>query len=244
MAEPGPDGQRDTPKGVAAVDRAFSILSCFDQAAGPLSLAELNRRTGLYKSTILRLLASLEGAGLVERTEGGEYVLGWVVGRLGASYRRSFGLERRLRPILRALRDETGESASFYRREGAARICLFREESRQMVRDHVEEGAILPLRRGAAGHLLIAFDPQEVSTLGVDQPKLPIMSFGERDPDVAALAVPVFGEGDALLGALTISGPVSRLTPARASAMSQTLISHGRELSRQLGATLSIYDPA
>ncbi|MFC2967048.1 IclR family transcriptional regulator [Acidimangrovimonas pyrenivorans] len=243
MADATPDSSDDQPTGVAAVDRALSILLCFDQEREPLSLVELNRRTGLYKSTILRLLVSLERAGLVERLDSGNYTLGWSIGRLGASYRQAFGLEARIRPFLRALREETGESASFYRRIGEARVCLFREESRQMVRDHVEEGAILPLGLGAAGHVLTGGERPGGQGTGPARPALPAMSFGERDPDVAALAVPVFGEGNVLLGALTVSGPISRLTPDRARAISGLLISKGKVLSRHLGAPRPLGTP-
>lgn len=231
-AEPEGEGKA----GVAAVDRALAILLSFQDADAPLSLAEISRRTGFYKSTVLRLLASLENGALVERLENGTYALGWVVGRLGASYRQSLGLERRVRPVLRRLRGETGESASFYRRNEAVRVCLYREESRQMIRDHVAEGAVLPMDRGAAAHVLARFaagpDPRAAGPGG-----LPVMSFGERDPEVAAMAVPVFGEADALIGALTVSGPISRLTRQRAASLAPVLLREGRELSMHMGAT-------
>ncbi len=228
--------ESDSKGGVAAADRALSILLCFPKAGSPLTLAELSHHTGLYKSTILRLLVSLENGALVEKLENGTYALGWAAGWLGASYRQSLGLEHRVRPILRQLRMETGESASFYRRDESVRVCLYREESQQMIRDHVAEGSVLPLDRGAAGHVLTRFNDSAgpASTLLVE---LPVMSFGERDPEVAALAVPVFGEGNLLAGALTISGPISRLTPQRADEISPILRREGLVLSKKLGAS-------
>lgn len=68
--------------GVAAVDRAFLILSAFQEGDNPLSLALLARRTGLYKSTILRLMQSLIRAGFVVRLPDGNYVVGPAPSRL------------------------------------------------------------------------------------------------------------------------------------------------------------------
>ena len=108
--------------GVAAVDRALSILAAFRNGDDALSLAELARRTGLYKSTALRLLASLARSGMVERTEQGTWRLGAECARLGSLYGARFDLARIVRPALAALVEATGETASFYVRDGRSRI--------------------------------------------------------------------------------------------------------------------------
>lgn len=222
---------RSDPKGVAAVDRALSILHCFRDGLPSLSLAELSARTGLYKSTILRLTESLEKAGFIQRDVDKNFRLGWALGQLGQRYRGASNLERHIRPVLIRLRDETGESSSFYRRDGDMRTCLLREESRQVVRDHIEEGTMLPLALGAAGHVLTAFE-----ILDVEGPTLPLVSVGERDPEVSAIAVPTFGENGVLVGALTISGPSSRLTAERARSLFSMLLREAKSLSLNLGA--------
>ena len=72
--------------GVAAVERALTIVSALERANGPVSLADLSRLTGFYKSTILRLMASLEGNGYVTRLRDGGYDLGPAAFRLGIAY--------------------------------------------------------------------------------------------------------------------------------------------------------------
>ena len=75
--------ERDAaPGGAAAVDRALSLLAAFRAGDAALTLAELAERTELYKSTVLRLLASLEHARLVQRGADGGYSLGPEVARL------------------------------------------------------------------------------------------------------------------------------------------------------------------
>ena len=72
------------PGGVAAVDRALSLLAAFRNGDDGLSLAELAERTRMYKSTVSRLLASLEHGGWVIRLDSGRYAVGAAVARLHA----------------------------------------------------------------------------------------------------------------------------------------------------------------
>lgn len=219
--------------GVEAVDRALTILRCFREGDTALSLAELAERTGFYKSTILRLAVSLESGGFLVRRNDKSFALGHELMRLGSLYQRSFQLEPYVRPVLRRLLDLTGESASFFRREEDRRVCLFREDSTHGIRDHIREGDSLTLAAGAAGHVLTLFAPDATDRSFFAA--LPVLSFGERDSEIAAAAVPVFSAREGLVGALTVSGPMSRFTPTKIAEIGPALISAGRDLSSVLG---------
>ena len=122
--------------GVAAVDRALSLMSVFGEGDASLSLIELAERTQLYKSTVLRLLASLMHAGWVQRLDDGRFALGPEIARLHGLYAASFSLERIVMPVLNDLVAATGESAAYHVRQGDARLCLYRVDSPHPVRDH------------------------------------------------------------------------------------------------------------
>lgn len=231
--------------GVDAVNRALSLLACFRDNEESLSLSELAARSGFYKSTILRLAASLEAGRLLTRLSDKSFAIGPEALRLATIYQRSLRIEGRVRPVLKRLLDSVGESASFFRREGDKRVCLFREESAHSIRDHVLEGELLPLSTGAAGHVLTLFDPAlasraEIAGRGMD---LPLFSYGERDPEIAAAAVPVFwhrhGEVG-LVGALAISGPIGRFSETLSTRIRETLLAEGRELSSALGGSYEV----
>lgn len=195
---------------VEAVERALSVLEAFGERADRLTLAELAAETSLYKSTILRLAASLERYGYLRRDGDGVFRLGPSLWRLGSLYRRAFELGEHVRPELRRLVEATGETASFNVAEEGERICLYRENSRHSVRHHLDEGTRLSLERGAAGHVCRAFSG------GTDETAMAVratgfaMSVGERSPDVAAVAVPVFDQEGGFRGALSVSGLASR----------------------------------
>jgi DNA-binding IclR family transcriptional regulator len=79
-----------------------------------LSLADLAATTGLYKSTILRLINSLLSDGLLERLPDGRYRVGSRLLRLGDLYRQAVTPETVLLPLMHDLAGRTGESAVFY----------------------------------------------------------------------------------------------------------------------------------
>ncbi|WP_282609156.1 IclR family transcriptional regulator [Pelagibius sp. Alg239-R121] len=219
---------------VEAVERALSILEAFGEDRRQSTLAQLAEETGLYKSTILRLSASLERFGYLTRDEAGLFRLGPSVWRLGSIYRRSFDLGERIRPELRQLVEETGETASFYVREAAERVCLYRENSRHPIRHHLDEGVRLPMDRGAAAHALRAFTgaqdeaSDEIRSAGF------YVSVGERNPDLSAVAVPLLGRDGHLRGALAVSGLTSRFAQAERTRSISLLKAASTRLSKLL----------
>jgi DNA-binding IclR family transcriptional regulator len=211
-------------QGVESVERALSILKAFDDGCSAMKLAELSRRTGFYKSTILRLAATLEANRFLLRDEDGLFRLGPELWRLGALYRRSFDLGAHLRPALEQLVEATGETASFYIRQGEQRICLYRKNSPHAARHHLDEGVRLPLDRGAAGHVLVAFGAREDPATADIRRQGYAVSLGERDPDTAAAAVPLFDQAGTLRGALAVSGLLRRFdADARQNAVDSLL---------------------
>lgn len=206
------------PGGAAAVDRALSLLSAFAAGDTALTLAELADRTRLYKSTALRLLASLEHARLLQKLDDGRYALGSEVARLHGIYAASFSLDRVVLPILRALVQATGESAAYHVRQGEARLCLYRVDSPHPVRDHIKAGDILPGDRGTGARVLAAFDPARVRAAAPRDRKLLarireqgyLAATGDRLAEVAGISAPVFHADGSIAAALTLTMPSHR----------------------------------
>ncbi|MDR7420550.1 MAG: IclR family transcriptional regulator [Armatimonadota bacterium] len=228
--------------GVAAVDRALKVLAAFREGDTVLTLAEIAERTGMYKSTILRLCGSLESHGYLHRFAGGGYRLGPTPMRLASLYQRSFGLGDLVLPVLRELVARSGESASFYVREGTVRVCLHRVDSPRSVREHVREGDHLPLDRGAAGRVLLAFSGEEGEVYARVRRRYVTATFGERDRETAAVAAPVFRSGQELAGALSVSGPVYRFSPKVAARLETVVLSAAAELTAALGGDRRPFD--
>ena len=166
------DADTDT-KTVAAVERALDLLDAFSTHDKALSLAELSARTGLYKSTILRLAQTLELRGYLIRLPEGLYQIGARPFLLGALYQATVQPENLVMPILRELSTMTGESASYNVRQGRFRVCAYRSNSPQIVRDHMHPGDTRPIERGATGRILLAFSPTASAYRRSARPLLP-----------------------------------------------------------------------
>ncbi|WP_167740422.1 IclR family transcriptional regulator [Parasedimentitalea huanghaiensis] len=221
-------------KGVEAVDRALKILNCFDAGTVELSLAELSRLTGFYKSTILRIAVSLERFEFLVRGDTGLFRLGTAAGRLGAFYRQTFDLAEVVRPQLKALCDATNETASFYIREGESRICLYRAEPKRAIRHSITEGASMPLVHGASGKILLAFSGAKTKQATEIRTQGFCSSFGERDPEVAAISLPLLTRSGRLVGALAVSGLITRFSDDAQKTMLELLKTSQARLATQV----------
>ncbi|WP_251977766.1 IclR family transcriptional regulator [Salinicola avicenniae] len=185
---------------VEAVERALTLLEAFSAQRPALTLTELSQATGFYKSTILRLMASLEHYGYAVRDDRGVYHIGPAIARLAPLAAEDDSLERLMRPVLIALRDATAETAAFHTLDGRQRRCCLVEIGRREMRHYLEAGAVSDLAQGAIDRALQASEASgEV--------------FVERDAGcagLAVLAVGVHAPDGRPLGALTLSGVTPR----------------------------------
>ena len=225
-------------KGINSVERALSILELFIVDGSSRGLSELSRGTGLVKPTVLRCLVSLQTAGYVVRLPNGRYQLGAKLLQLGNAYRSSFRLDDHVLPVLRQLADETSESASFHVRQGDQRLCLFRIESSQVVRDFVKPGMASPLDDSSMGLVLSEADRKK-GLVKYSHERIVFSSSGVRGAQTASLATGVYGSDGKAVGAVAVSGPVNRFTLAVKRQVFLRLAESADRLSVILG-----WDPA
>ena len=223
--------------GVGVLDKAVGILS-FLAEDGPASLAGVVKGTGLARPTAYRLLAALEAHGLVAREEG-RYLLGlrllsWGGGTVGSV------LVGVATPVLEGLRDGTGESTQLYVREVDRRVCVASVERATGLKTTVEVGAMMPLDRGSAGKVLLAWS-EDRGRFGVEEWRLAEIrdrgwagSVAEREEGVASVSAPVFREGR-VVAAIGVSGPIARLGENPGGQLAGPVVAAAREIEELLG---------
>ncbi|SAL05414.1 IclR family transcriptional regulator [Caballeronia calidae] len=223
--------------GVASVERALSLLDCFKLGAESQSLAALSQLSGMHKTTVYRLMNSLERMGYVVRVQSGNYSLGHRVLYLGKLYEQSFQLSALVEPVLYELAVATRESASYYVLNNAHRLCLFRAEPSEGLRDTRLTGTTAPLDDTAVSQVIRVWGLGEA--LYEEQPALPLFTSGIRDTHIASFATPVFGADEKFMAALVLSGPASRLRTAHESReLNGPQLRAASDLSRRLGASV------
>ncbi|MBB5696498.1 IclR family transcriptional regulator [Muricoccus pecuniae] len=223
-------------EGVASAGRALTVLSAFRRGDDAVSLAELAERTGLVKSTIMRLTLTLEEHGFISALPDGSYRLGAELFRLGSLYQQSFRVEAHVMPALEALVAETGESAAFYVADRQKRLCLFRVDSPHPLRLHVRQGDRLPMDGSSIAQVLRLFGAVPLPPEAVRTP-VPFYTAAANDPHSASMATPVFGPGSHFAGALCLTGPITRFTRKAADAATPVLLRVAADLTKSMGGT-------
>jgi DNA-binding IclR family transcriptional regulator len=218
--------------GVASVDKALGVLCLFTPLKPELTLAQIASETGLYKSTALRMLASLENAGLVIKKMDGKYILGRSIAVLHSAYQENASLENIAMPILRMLMESTQESAAFHVRQGDKRLCLFRVDSNQALRDHIKTGDLLPLDKGAGGKVLMAFEGATGKIFTKIREEMLLAISGDRVKEMAGISAPVFNN-QGLLGVITLTMPTYRMLDKQKKMVRDS----AKRLTESLGGT-------
>ena len=227
---------KHTKSGVESVERALRLLEAFNMGDNGLALKELAQRTGLNKATILRLSASLEKFGYLTRDYDGIFHLGASLGHRSSVYRDNLQLGNIIRPALVELVEKTNETAAFHVLRGNSSVVLYCENSKRRMRYHIDEGEINPLNLGSSGRVLEAFVNPKTSQSKIIQDQGYYISYGERDPDIAGITVPILGRDSELIGVISLSGLISRFTDENIESFLEALISTSKKVSLAFGS--------
>lgn len=233
----------DNSSGVGVLDKAARVLGALE--AGPATLAALVAATGLARPTAHRLAVALEHHRLVARDMQGRFVLGPRLNELASAA----GEDRLLAaaaPVLAHLRDVTGESAQLYRRQGDLRVCVSAAERMSGLRDTVPVGSALPMTAGSGAQILLAWEEPDRLHRGLQGAKFTAttlagvrrrgwaQSVAEREPGVASVSAPVRGPSNRVVAAVSVSGPIERLSRAPGRLFAPAVLTAGERLTEAL----------
>jgi DNA-binding IclR family transcriptional regulator len=233
----------DKSSGVGVLDKAAVVLGALE--AGPSTLAQLVSATGLARPTAHRLAVALEHHRLVGRDMQGRFVLGPRLAELASAA----GEDRLLAsagPVLAALRDHTGESAQLFRRQGDQRICVAAAEPPMGLRDSIPVGSSLTMLAGSAAQVLLAWEEPDRLHRGLQGARFTAtalsgvrrrgwaQSVSEREPGAASVSAPVRGPSGRVVAAISISGPIERISRQPGRLHAPAVTAAGAKLSEIL----------
>lgn len=235
---------------VGTLDRIVAVLSAVE--AGARSYTDITKATGLSRPTAHRIIRALELHGFLLQAGSAGYALGPRLLSLAASAIRDLPLRDLAHPALERLAKATGESAQLYVREGEVRVCVDAVESESELRTIVAVGATLPLTKGSAGKVFLAWaddaDRRRVLASLPDDAAVRLArsiattarrgwadSIGEREAGVASVSAPIFDATGALVAAVSVSGPANRIGALRGRHDAPAVTDAARQVEEALG---------
>ena len=239
---------------VRAVGRALKILKLFENDYEK-TLIEISNDSGLSKTTALRLISTLETEGFLQHQENGKYKLGVEVLKLGYTVERNNDIISMATPIMKELCKITNETICLNAIIDYNKVCIFKIEGNEPIRQFVEVGKPTCLYKGASGKLLLAFsdedtidkvindiddeDSEFINNLRKDLEKIKkegvIASMNERVVGAISISAPIFNKYGELDVGITISSATIRHTFESISEFKKLLSEKAHEISTLLG---------
>lgn len=242
---------------IQSVDRALYLLGLLGEEGGGCSLNDLVSATNLHKSTVHRMLASLQGAGLVEKDAAtGTYQLGLELVALTGTVLGRLEVVRIAEPHLRRLADETQETVNLAIRHKSDILNVKQIPGPRVHQSFDWIGKRSPLHKGAAAKALLAhlkegeiktylrFAAEQSDNFNGEQLKEELreirrrgaaINFRELDPNVIAVGAPVFNMAGMPCASISIAGACEDFDEAKIEELVGKVIEVGEMLSRQLG---------
>nr|WP_199552508.1 IclR family transcriptional regulator [Streptomyces sp. N35] len=253
---------RSQPSSVQSVERAVSVLEILAEQ-GEAGVSEIADELDVHRSTAFRLLGVLENRGLVAQTQDrGKYFLGAGVLRLAGAAAVRLDISQEGAPLCRELADELGETVNIAVLDDDAAVNIMQARGSASVTAQNWLGRRTPLHATSSGKVLLAHQPPALRE-GLLARTLPrftdrtvtgavalrdelrsveergfALAMEELEIGLTAVAAPVRAHDGKVIGALSISGPVYRLTEERLRELAKRAVDRADELSRRMGYAL------
>lgn len=246
---------------LSSVRAAARLLGTFTAVERELGVSELSRRLGLAKSTVHRLLTTLAAEHLIERDpRSGRYRLGIKLYELGMAVSTHFELHEAVAMYIDDLRAQTGDTVQVGVLDGCEVVYIERREGRRTLRHMVALGHRNLAHCTSCGKVLLATLREEELNRVLGEGPLPARTactitdrerlraelaavrsrgygenVGESAPDTASVAAPIRDHTGATIAAMSVAGPLSRMTESTRQRYATLVIDTATRISEQLG---------
>jgi DNA-binding IclR family transcriptional regulator len=246
-----PSTETSDTQGVRSIQRALDILSLLSEEQPLIAVRDIVNATGLAKTTVIRIVQTLEQSGLLWATPSG-YMAGPGLWRWAHLARRSWELPPETQRLMKELAARERETVNVYVARDIVRVCIAQQESPQPLRHVVQVGDELPLWAGASAKVLLRNAPSalldriaKASPFGDGHAERMrwwiaeatqqgyAVSHGEREEGLSAVAVPLLGRSGTVVAALTLSGPTVRFTSSRCAEFADALLGAAKQMNER-----------
>lgn len=226
---------------VQSVERALQILKAMHAKREDVGITELSRELELGKSTIHRLITTLEEYGFVQQIPGsGKYRIGWTLFELGSEVPKRVGLIEAAKPFLQVLCDQTDETTILAVRDGTDTMYIDKAETTQILRMDIQVGTRVPAYCTALGKVFLSgltndeirelykgktFKPNTMNTISsldqllyhIENVRLSQYAIDDEEFSIGfrCVAAPIRDITGNIIAGIAVGGPSSRLTKVK-----------------------------
>jgi DNA-binding IclR family transcriptional regulator len=254
-------GNGDNNKSIKSIVKAAMLMDLLVESDTALSLAAIAKESGIAKSTLHGILATLIGVGyVVQDEETGNYRPGYHLFELGNKISAKIDERRIARPYMKKLSEITGETVHLAVLSEGEVLYIYKQESNSSIRIVTESGIKLPAHcTGVGKALLSGLEPYkireiakkkglekytettitDVEKLLAEIEKIKKQGFATDQQEfmigLRCIAIPIFNHAAKVACAISISGPISRMTGAVFESKKKNLIKAAHEISKKMG---------
>ena len=245
---------------IRAVERALDVLLCFTRQTPELTMTQISEQVGMHKSTVHRLLGTLERKRFLQRDPvTGIYTPGIRLIQMAYLPLERNDLRRIATPFLQNLCDQSLETVDLAVLEDTDVIYLEVIESPQRVKLAAAPGMRLPAYCTASGKAILAFLPDETvrrivrsgmpcytkgtlvtsealfENLRLVRERGFALSEQEYEEGINAIGAPILDHSNRPIASVAVAGPAYRLTHERMLEIGQLVLDTTREISQEVG---------
>lgn len=218
-------------RGASVIENTVAILRCFSPDRQELGVTEIAPRVGLHKSTVSRILASLEQEGIVEQGVSRRYRLGLGIIAIAGPLLADLDVRRAAYPILQALTRATGETSALMVWDGSEAITVEQIPSPQPVKHTSSLGSRYRTRESASVKVFLSADDETVDIGEAGY----ALNDEESSPSEVGVAAPVRDHRDEIVAAVLIAVPKFRSDAERIASLGDQCVQAADRVTQRLG---------
>ncbi|MDR0519088.1 MAG: IclR family transcriptional regulator [Clostridiales Family XIII bacterium] len=249
--------------GIRVIVKAAAVIDLLAESNNPVSLTDLSGELGIAKSTLHGILATLSSIGYVSKDpDSGDYRLGLRLFELGNTISHKLDERRIAKPYMQVLSEKTGETAHLAILDDGEVLYINKQESNSSIRIITESGLKLPVHCSGLGKVLLAGMPdEEILALLAKKGMAKYTETTITSTDVfmkeiervrrqgwasdkqefmiglKCVAAPIHNINGKVICAISISGPISRMSGDLLEAKRAHLMKAAKGISKKLGYT-------
>ncbi|WP_166969413.1 IclR family transcriptional regulator [Brevibacterium atlanticum] len=248
-----------TGRGASVIENTVAILRCFSPDRQELGVTEIAPQVGLHKSSVSRILASLEREGIVEQTASRRYRLGLGIIAIAGPLLADLDVRRVSYSAMQELTEETGETSALMVWNGTESITVEQIPSAHEIKHTSSLGSRYSTAYSASVQVFLAAEDAERVRELIDDGSIVnvgsgihsvedyrarladvvdrgcAINYGETSADAVGIAAPIRDHRDEIVAAILVPAPKYRVDEVALEKLTKSCMKAANQVTRRLG---------